>query len=461
VFDAGCVGEGELTFVELIRLFMEVEDPTSNDYAKIPGICFHQSRWVQVNPGRELIKDLDTLPYPERDLLGEHWKMPYSRQVHLISSRGCPYDCSFCSSSLHWKRFRYFSPEYTANEIEHLRDKYNPKEFYFFDDLFIANRKRFKAICEKFRERGIHQGITFRSYARVDLIDEELADLFEEFNFVYIDFGFESNAQTVLDYFRKRNVTPEINQRAIDILAKRRVSIGANIIIGSPPETEATLDETVRFIERNRDHINRFSMGPLFPLPGTPIWHEAQQRGLISDSMTDWERIGFDPDNFDMDRYPYMCDGMDRDTFYRRYLDFRALAREVNLIGQLRQVEYDNQQMKRELETIRGSRLMQAAWGMRDLKRKLRETIEVVTGSGDPKSAAATATATAAGNATNGASRRDVSTIYSAGRRAARSNGAGSSNGNGKAKGSEASNGTAGKTVEAAVEQSIAPHPTL
>jgi anaerobic magnesium-protoporphyrin IX monomethyl ester cyclase len=366
-FDAGCVGEGEVTMVELAKLFQAVKNPGPADYAKIPGICFHQSKWVQVNAGRELIRDLDELPYPDRDILGEDWKVPYSQQVHLISSRGCPYDCSFCSSSLHWKRFRYFSPDYTANEIEALRNRYNTKEFYFFDDLFIANRKRFRAICAKFRERGLHEGVQFRSYARVDLVDEELADLFEEFNFVYIDFGFESNSQRVLDYFRKRNVTPEINQRAIDILAKRRVSVGANIIMGSPPETEEDLNESIKFIERNRDHIDRASMGPLFPLPGTPIWNEAKQRGLVDDFMTDWERIGFDPDNFDIERYPLMSDHMTRDRLYQRYLEFRSLTREINLIGQLRKMEWEKRSLQTQLETMRGSRLIRAAWGVRNV----------------------------------------------------------------------------------------------
>jgi len=383
VFDCGVVGEGEMTFVELIKLYQAVEKPTPADYAKIPGICFHQTKWTQVNPGRELIRDLDDLPYPDREVLGDGWKVPYGEQVHLISSRGCPYDCSFCSSSLHWKRFRYFSPDYTADEIEWLRDRYNPREFYFFDDLFIANRKRFRAICEKFKERGLHKDVVFRSYARVDLVDEELADLFEEYNFVFIDFGFESNAQPTLDYFRKRNVTPEINQRAIDMLKGRRVSVGANIIIGSPPETDETLDETIAFIERNKDHIGRFSMGPLLPLPGTPIWAEAVQRGLVSDNMTDWERLGFEPDNFDITRYPFMCDGMDRDHFYRRYLDFRALTKEVNLMGQIRKIEYQRQYLQRELDTMRGSRLMNMAAGLRGM---LRETLEVFS----PKPEAAT-----------------------------------------------------------------------
>jgi len=372
-FDVGCVGEGEITMVELVKLFQAVKNPTAADYEKVQGICFHRPRFVQVNPARPLIQDLDELPYPDRDSLGDYWKVPYSRQVHLISSRGCPYDCSFCSSSLHWKRFRYFSPEYTAKEIEYLRNRYNPKEIYFFDDLFIANRKRFRSICDTFRERGLHKDVVFRSYARVDLVDEELADLFEEMNFLNIDFGFESNAQPILDYFRKRNVTPEINQRAIDILSKRSVSIGANIIIGAPPETDATLDETIDFVVRNRDHINRFSLGPLFPLPGTPIWEEARTRGLVRDDMTEWEVIGFDPDNFDIANYPFMNDHMTREHFHRRYLDFRAIAKEINLIGQLRMAEWKERELQSQLETMRGSRAVQGAWSLRNGVQALRD----------------------------------------------------------------------------------------
>jgi anaerobic magnesium-protoporphyrin IX monomethyl ester cyclase len=393
-FDVGCIGEGEDTVVELIKLWEAVEDPTQADYEKVAGICFHRNKWVQVNPARPLIQNLDDLPYPDRDLLGQNWKVPYSRQVHLISSRGCPYDCSFCSSSLHWKRFRYFSPDYTANEIEYLRENYDTKEIYFFDDLFIANRKRFRAICDKFRERGLHEGVEFRSYARVDLIDEEIADLFEELNFRNIDFGFESNSQPVLDYFRKRNVTPEINQRAVDILAHRNVSIGANFIIGSPPETPETLDETLDFAKRNRDYIDRVSMGPLFPLPGTPIWEEAKQRGMVADDMTEWDVIGFDPDNFNIADYRYFNENMSRDYFYQRYLEFRGLTREMNLIGQLRKSEWRETQLQSELDTLRGSRIVKSAWNMRNglgaLKSLLtggsERPVEVTTnGNGDSK----------------------------------------------------------------------------
>lgn len=366
-YDLGVVGEGEVTLTEIVRLYKEKKNPGVEDFRKMKGIIYRDNGEVVIAPSQDLIKEMDSLPFPDRELIDHGWKVPNWDTVHMVSSRGCPYKCSFCSSSLHWKRFRFFSPEYVAKEIEYLRERYNPQTLYFFDDLFVGHIGRWRKVVKLFRERGIHKGVTFRAYARVDLVTEQMADEFAELNFKYIDFGFESNNQEILKFLTKTRVTPEINQQAIDWLGKNNLSVGGNFIIGSPPETLEMAQETYEFAERNRDVIERCSVGPLQPLPGTPIWNIAKMKGLVSDDM-DWSRLGVSYDNFKWERFPYMGESMSRDEFWGFWTKFHHLAKEINYVGQMKRMadashrsELKIQELERELLSLKGSRLVKFA----------------------------------------------------------------------------------------------------
>jgi len=372
VYDAGVSGEGELVFVDLVRMYHDKKKPDASDFRKINGISWHDGDKVVVNPAQELIKNLDDMPYPDRDVIDHGWKIPARDTVHMISSRGCPYKCSFCSSSLHWKRFRFFSPEYVAKEIEFLRERYDPEIVYFFDDLFIGHIGRWRKVVELFRERGVHKGVKFRAYARVDLVTEQMADEFAELNFKYIDFGFESNSEKVLEFLTKTRVTPDVNQRAIDYLHRNHLSVGANIIIGSPPETVADMQESLAFIEHNKDAIDRFSVGPLQPLPGTPIWNYAMQKGLVTEDM-DFGYLGVSYDNFDFATFPFMGESMTKDEFWDGWGKFHQLAKEINYVGQMRRLteqrwmrDEEIRRLQEELNRMKGSRLVKAANWVRE-----------------------------------------------------------------------------------------------
>jgi radical SAM superfamily enzyme YgiQ (UPF0313 family) len=367
VYDAGVVGEGEQTFLELVQLYHDVAKPSESDFEKIKGIVWHRDGQRVLNPSQDLIKNLDDMPYPDRDLIDHGWKIPATDTVHMISSRGCPYKCSFCSSSLHWKRFRFFSPEYVVREIEYLRERYNPEILYFFDDLFVGHIGRWRKVVQLFRETRIHEGVQFRAYARVDLITEQMAEEFDEINFKYIDFGFESNNQAVLEFLTKTRVTPEINQAAVDACRRNNISIGANFIIGSPPETPEALQETYDFAARNRDAIDRCSVGPLQPLPGTPIWNYARDRGLVQDEM-DFSYLGVTFDNFDFATFPFMGESTTHERFLADWTRFNALAKEINYVGQIRRLthqrdlrEWQLRQLRGDLARLNGSRLVRAA----------------------------------------------------------------------------------------------------
>ncbi len=383
VYDLGVVGEGEQTLADICNLYNEVSRPGPEHFRNLKGVAYHEDGRVVVGPPQDLIKEMDTLPYPDRELIDEGWKVPNWESVHLVSSRGCPYKCSFCSSALHWKRFRFFSPEYVAREIEWLRERYNPEILYFFDDLFVGHIGRWREVVRIFRERGIHKGIRFRAYARVDLITQQMADEFAELNFHYIDFGFESNSEPILKFLTKTRVTPEVNQRAVDMLGKNGLSIGANFIIGSPPETLDDMQQSYDFAERNRDVIERCSVGPLQPLPGTAVWNIAKMKGLVNETDFDWSRLATSYETFDWDRFPFMGESVSREDFWNMWTRFHHLAKEINYVGQLRQIAHQRlmkdlriRQLQHELDSMKGSRVVRWANRLRGLRQRLSGTRE-------------------------------------------------------------------------------------
>jgi len=379
VFDVGIIGEGEETLTELLKLYY-TNEWTPARLSSVKGICLRKNGNVLITPPRPLITDMNTLPYPARnDLRLDAWAVPPSEQVHMITSRGCPYKCKFCASSKLWRRYRDFSSDYVVSEIESIRERYDPEEIYFFDDLFIASRSRFEETAKKIRERQLHKGVYFRSYARVDMITEELADTFAELNFKYIDFGFESNSQKILNYFNKRNATPELNQRAIDILRERNISIGANFILGAPVESREDIEVTYQFIKTNAEDLDRLSFGPLFPIPGTPFWEYAKERGIVSeDDSMDWKRLRFDPERFDINYFTYLGENVDKEEFCEWIEKFTRLAREIVLRGYIRRLERrladkeaKFQELRKALAQLQGSRIIQGASAIRRLANKI------------------------------------------------------------------------------------------
>ena len=124
-----------------------------------------------------MIENLDSIPYPDRDLLGIK-----KHQVFMISSRGCPYNCYFCSSSALWKKARFNSAEYIIKDILGLIERYKPEKIIFWDDLFIADKNRLRKIVERIEQSGINKKVCFHISASANLVDEETASLLKRMN---------------------------------------------------------------------------------------------------------------------------------------------------------------------------------------------------------------------------------------------------------------------------------------
>lgn len=284
--DVGVVGEGEVTICELVDLFIRTGSFDNKELEKIDGIIYRDdSRIIRSTKKRELIRPLDKISFPARDVL------EVVEDTHIFTSRGCPYNCVFCASTRFWAGVRYFSAEYVFNEIKHLVEEYNVRHIHFYDDLFIANKERIGAIIDLLEKNNYLGKVTFSCQARANLVDEEVGRLLKRMGFKGVGVGIESGCADTLRYLKGESVTIEDNKRAINIIKKSGMNAHASFIIGSPKESKESILKTFEFIKKSK--LDGFAINMLTPLPGTPIWDYAESKGIVSSDM-DWSRLNTD-----------------------------------------------------------------------------------------------------------------------------------------------------------------------
>jgi len=281
--DVGVVGEGEETFVELMKLYEREKIFANKELLhQIKGIVYnHNDKNIQTEP-RPLIAPLDKIPFPARDL------SYIDRSGGIFTSRGCPYKCRFCFTTRHWQKVRFFSPSYVVREIKEVVEKHYAKHIIIYDDLFISNKKRLASIVELLKKEKIPKIISFNCNVRADHVDDTTALLLKEMNVRDVFMGAESGVQRTLTYLKGDKITVEQNKMAIDILNRYGIRCVAGIIIGSPTETKEEILGTLKFVKESK--LDKFYVFTLTPLPGTPVWDYALKRGMVSNDM-DWDKL--------------------------------------------------------------------------------------------------------------------------------------------------------------------------
>jgi len=329
-FDAGVVGEGELVFLELLRTIESGGKQWKDSLASIPGLCYRSDSDIALTAPGKAIADLDTLPYPDQKFLGSDWSMPSENMQLILTSRGCPYTCSFCSSSHFWRRVRYFSVEYVLGELEHLVGQYSPASILIGDDLFIANKKRLAAISEGVRSLGIDKEVTFLCMVRSSDLNEEICKLLSAMNVRAVAVGMESASDHVLELLDKRTTVRQ-HEGALRMLNDHGFSVTASFILGTPGETLDDIKQTVDFIQKHQCKYFEFDVFPLIPYPGTRVWEDAAGRKVV-DKDTPSDRFKLGTMGFDPEEYIYLNEAVPRDTFlyyffYLKFMSYRNLAR--------------------------------------------------------------------------------------------------------------------------------------
>jgi anaerobic magnesium-protoporphyrin IX monomethyl ester cyclase len=322
IFDAAVLGEGEKTFFDLCELFKATHKLDKSDLTNVKGILFHGEHRLHTTPNQDRIEELDRIPPPDRDEFGDQWGA-IKKHAHVMTSRGCPYKCTFCSTVRHWgQSHRFFSPEYVVSEVEDLVHKWGAEHVIIFDDLFIGKTVRLREIQAELQKRGLIDAVHFTVSARANQIKEANIEALRDLNIRTLTMGFESAAPRVLDYLGKNAVKPETLQHCVDLCKSVGINVAPSFIIGSPCETRDDLKMTFDFILDNLDVLSALVIGPLMVLPATPIWDDAEKRNLIDDKLTGvvLEPVDLEDDKkFFFEKYIYMNEHMSREEFWMHY----------------------------------------------------------------------------------------------------------------------------------------------
>jgi radical SAM superfamily enzyme YgiQ (UPF0313 family) len=271
-------GEGEQTTLELVKVLEKNPDSLN----QVLGITCRERGSVRSNPLGPPVSDLDTLPFPAFHLLpiGKYrLHPPFGRRtpvMPIITSRGCPYRCIFCSKAVFGKKYRSNSPTYIVNEVLFLMEKFGVKEIKFYDDVFTLDRKRIATLCMQLKERGMD--IPWSCETRVNLVDSELLKMMKDAGCYMIEYGVESGNQGILNSLKK-DITLEKTIEAFKLTHEAGIETVAYFMLGSPQETSETIDETIEFAKKIDPDFVQFSTTT--PYLGTELYSLAVEEGYV------------------------------------------------------------------------------------------------------------------------------------------------------------------------------------
>ncbi|MAH43100.1 hypothetical protein CL614_05260 [archaeon] len=280
--DFAVIGEGEYTFLELVQTL----EAGNTDYSKIKGLAYKQGKRIIVNERRPLIENLDELPMPARHLILNIDKIEPDALGGIFSSRGCPFNCIFCSSKTIWGRsVRYRSVDNVMQEVEHVIDKYKAKHFFFVDDSFSVKKQRTLDLCNRFQalqKQG--KDFTWHCQTRVDLLSDEVAKAFADSKCNCVLIGVETGYKDGLEKIKKA-ITLEQIMRATQLLKKHKIPVNAFFMIGFPWETMDEINSTINFMKEMDPDDASYAI--VTPQPGTELHDIVKAEGLLSDDP-DW-----------------------------------------------------------------------------------------------------------------------------------------------------------------------------
>lgn len=269
--DIGVRGEGELTINELAEKIQKGES-----LENVKGITYRQGEKVISNPDREFISDLDSIPFPSRELFEEgkyHFQMPLTGQDNnvtgIVTSRGCPSKCNYCSGHVMWRsKYRFRSASNVVDEMEEVINKYPYYDgFWFTDDNFYAHKKRAIEICQEIKRRKLD--IIWGTSGRADMLDEEIAKEMASSGCRLISFGVESGSEKVLKLMNKEQDIRSV-KNAVKICKKFNIQPRGTFIFGYPGESIIDFFKTMKTLYLFEPNSTNYTAGVLF-YPGTPL----------------------------------------------------------------------------------------------------------------------------------------------------------------------------------------------
>jgi magnesium-protoporphyrin IX monomethyl ester (oxidative) cyclase len=277
-----CVGEGELTLAGLAA---------GKPLEAINGLVWRDGGLVVSNTAREHIPDLDSLPFPAYEKLAgfpRHYHLPLFSYIQspgatMVTSRGCPYQCSYCDRSVFKRGFRYNSAEYIYDHMLYLHTRFGIRHVNIYDDLFTLNRKRIARFCDLLIARPL--GVHFNCAVRVGHADDELLATLKAAGCLMVSVGIESGDPDLLEVHKPGVYLDEVRDTVKRIQAAGLRAKGL-FMMGLPGETEASIRKTSDFvISLGLDDMN---MSKFTPFHGAPVWKTIFEQGTVDE---DWRKM--------------------------------------------------------------------------------------------------------------------------------------------------------------------------
>jgi anaerobic magnesium-protoporphyrin IX monomethyl ester cyclase len=284
-FDYLVIGEGEITFLELVK-HLDASAPVD----EINGIAYRGADGIVITERRERIKDLDALPFPAFDLLPLPLKdyqaslLQVDRvpAVEVIYSRGCSGKCTFCDRSVFGREITWHSPAYIVDAIETLYRDHDIRGFMINDDNFFINKRRLNETLDLLIEKNLN--LKFTCSSRVDCVDLEILKKAKRAGCTRVMYGVETGSSKIWKMMNKK-INRDKVIKAVALTKQARLKSTAFIILGFPGETEETLNETVALTKA----LDFDDIGPFFftPLPGSEIFPKITDYGRFD---ADWSK---------------------------------------------------------------------------------------------------------------------------------------------------------------------------
>ena len=323
------VGEGEETFMALLS---SLENNTRA--GDIPGLAYRENREIFTTPDAGHVVDLDALPLPAYHLFAmDLYRPPVTKYRRLpafsvVTGRGCPYSCSFCSKVVHGKRLRQRSVANVMQELSLLKERYGAKGIIFQDSSLCQDRQWVLDLCEAMIASGIN--LEWSCLSRVEQVDYPLLLRMEQAGCWQISYGIESGSQKTLDLLRKNN-TLEQTEAAVVAAHRAGIQVRATYMVAVPGETREDVLSTIRYAKKLGTMYASFQV--TVPLPGTVIYEEAHARKGTVCLPSCWEDYHF----FNKDMPFYIPEGMSREelrticekAWVSYYLSIRVVLRHL------------------------------------------------------------------------------------------------------------------------------------
>ena len=290
VVDYAVIGEGEETLTELVNL-------DGGDPGSIAGLVYRDREGlVRFSGFRKSAITLDDLPFPAYEKLEGYphaytlplFNYPRTPNASCISSRGCPYACSYCDRSVFRRSFRFNSAEYMYRHLQYLKERFGVRHINFYDDLFTFNPKRVEAFCRMMIDQPL--GMTFNCAVRAETVNPDLLKLMKAAGCWMISLGIETGDEQLLKRHRQ-NVDLDVMARTIRDIKKAGIRVKGLLMMGLPGESEETIKNSMNYVFSLP--IDDFNLAKFTPFPGSPLYEHIHELGEFDESIADMDCMHF------------------------------------------------------------------------------------------------------------------------------------------------------------------------